>query len=48
MPEFASDADDVERAKRDRLAPVMEKALARRDPPREPPDDYFVRATMQA
>ncbi|MFY9586264.1 MAG: LLM class flavin-dependent oxidoreductase [Actinomycetota bacterium] len=48
MPEFAEDADAVERAKSDRLAEATEKALARREPPRKPPDDYFVRATLQA
>ncbi len=30
-----------------RLAPVVENALARRSPPRKPPDDYFVRAALQ-
>jgi alkanesulfonate monooxygenase SsuD/methylene tetrahydromethanopterin reductase-like flavin-dependent oxidoreductase (luciferase family) len=48
MPEFADAADDRDRAKSDRLAEAVEKALARREPPREPPDDYFVRATMQS
>ena len=48
MPEFAESADEVEREKQERLAPIAEKALARRSPPREPPDDYFVRAALQA
>jgi alkanesulfonate monooxygenase SsuD/methylene tetrahydromethanopterin reductase-like flavin-dependent oxidoreductase (luciferase family) len=48
MPEFAEAADEVEREKQERMAPIAEKALARRSPPREPPDDYFVRAALQA
>jgi alkanesulfonate monooxygenase SsuD/methylene tetrahydromethanopterin reductase-like flavin-dependent oxidoreductase (luciferase family) len=48
MPEFAEAADEIEREKRERLAPVAEKALSRRSPPREPPDGYFVRAALQA
>ena len=48
MPEFAESADEIEREKQERLAPIAEKALARRSPPREPPDDYFVRAALQA
>jgi hypothetical protein len=48
MPEFAEAADEIEREKQERLAPIAEKALARRSPPREPPDDYFVRAALQA
>ncbi len=48
MPEFAEAADEVELAKNEGLAKATEKALARREQPREPPDDYFVRATMQA
>jgi len=48
MPEFAEAADEIEREKQERMAPIAEKALARRAPPREPPDDYFVRAALQA
>jgi alkanesulfonate monooxygenase SsuD/methylene tetrahydromethanopterin reductase-like flavin-dependent oxidoreductase (luciferase family) len=48
MPEFAEAADEIEREKQERMAPIAEKALARRSPPREPPDDYFVRAALQA
>jgi len=48
MPEFAEHADEREREKLERLGPAMEKALARREPPRKPPDDYFVRAALQA
>jgi len=47
MPEFAKTAEEVERSKAERLAPVVENALARRSPPRKPPDDYFVRAALQ-
>ena len=48
MPEFAEKADDVEKSKRDRLAPAIEDALARREPPRRPPEDYRIRAAFQA
>jgi alkanesulfonate monooxygenase SsuD/methylene tetrahydromethanopterin reductase-like flavin-dependent oxidoreductase (luciferase family) len=48
MPEFAERADEVERSKTERFAPIAEKALLRREAPREPPDDYFVRAALQA
>jgi alkanesulfonate monooxygenase SsuD/methylene tetrahydromethanopterin reductase-like flavin-dependent oxidoreductase (luciferase family) len=48
MSEFAEAAEDAEHAKRERLAPAVDAALSRRGPPRQPPDDYFVRAAMQA
>jgi alkanesulfonate monooxygenase SsuD/methylene tetrahydromethanopterin reductase-like flavin-dependent oxidoreductase (luciferase family) len=48
MPEFAEKAEEMERSKAERLAPAVEKSLGRREPPRRPPDDYFVRATLQA
>ena len=48
MPEFAEAADDRDRDKAERLAPVVEAALARREPRRESPDDYLVRAALQA
>ncbi len=38
MPRFAQRADDVEAAKRARVAGACERALARRDPPRSAPD----------
>jgi alkanesulfonate monooxygenase SsuD/methylene tetrahydromethanopterin reductase-like flavin-dependent oxidoreductase (luciferase family) len=38
LPELAEEEDERERAKLDRLAPAMEAALARRDPPRTAPD----------
>ena len=48
MPEFAEDAGEHEQAKLERLGPAIERALGRREPPRRPPDDYFVRAALQA
>jgi alkanesulfonate monooxygenase SsuD/methylene tetrahydromethanopterin reductase-like flavin-dependent oxidoreductase (luciferase family) len=33
LPEFAEDADDIEKAKLERLGPAMEAALSRREPP---------------
>jgi alkanesulfonate monooxygenase SsuD/methylene tetrahydromethanopterin reductase-like flavin-dependent oxidoreductase (luciferase family) len=37
IPRFAEGREERERAKAARLAPAIEAALARRDPPREPP-----------
>jgi alkanesulfonate monooxygenase SsuD/methylene tetrahydromethanopterin reductase-like flavin-dependent oxidoreductase (luciferase family) len=45
MPEFADRADAHEKQKQERLAPAIEAALARRDPPRPAPD-YFIPAVM--
>jgi alkanesulfonate monooxygenase SsuD/methylene tetrahydromethanopterin reductase-like flavin-dependent oxidoreductase (luciferase family) len=42
LPEFAAHADAREREKLDRLRPALEAALARRDPPREPPPGYVL------
>ncbi|HEX8744656.1 MAG TPA: LLM class flavin-dependent oxidoreductase [Thermoleophilaceae bacterium] len=42
LPRFAERADEAERAKRERLADACERALARREPPREPPPDYLI------
>jgi hypothetical protein len=42
MPEFAARADQREREKAERLAPAIEAALARRDPPRRPPPGYAI------
>jgi hypothetical protein len=42
IPQFAERAEEVERAKHERLAPAIEAALARREPPREAPRDYIV------
>jgi alkanesulfonate monooxygenase SsuD/methylene tetrahydromethanopterin reductase-like flavin-dependent oxidoreductase (luciferase family) len=47
MPEFADRADAHEKQKQERLAPAMEAALARRDPPRPAPKDYEIPAVMQ-
>jgi alkanesulfonate monooxygenase SsuD/methylene tetrahydromethanopterin reductase-like flavin-dependent oxidoreductase (luciferase family) len=38
MPEFQDGAEAHEKAKLDRLAPAVDAALARRDPPRDAPD----------
>ncbi len=48
MPEFAERHETAERRKQERLAPALEKALARREPPRKPPPDYAVPAVMKA
>jgi alkanesulfonate monooxygenase SsuD/methylene tetrahydromethanopterin reductase-like flavin-dependent oxidoreductase (luciferase family) len=45
MPEFADRADAHEKQKQEGLAPAIEAALARRDPPRPAPD-YFIPAVM--
>ncbi|HYU60404.1 MAG TPA: LLM class flavin-dependent oxidoreductase [Solirubrobacterales bacterium] len=42
MPEFAERAEQAERDKADRLAGAVEAALARRDPPRQPPPGYEI------
>jgi hypothetical protein len=47
MPEFHEHDERREKEKLERLAPAMEAALARRDPPRTAPDDYFITAAMQ-
>jgi alkanesulfonate monooxygenase SsuD/methylene tetrahydromethanopterin reductase-like flavin-dependent oxidoreductase (luciferase family) len=47
MPEFHEHEERREKEKLERLAPAMEAALARRDPPRTAPDDYFITAAMQ-
>jgi alkanesulfonate monooxygenase SsuD/methylene tetrahydromethanopterin reductase-like flavin-dependent oxidoreductase (luciferase family) len=44
LPEFAEGADEHDRAKAEWLAPAVEAALARRDPPHEPPAGYSFRA----
>jgi alkanesulfonate monooxygenase SsuD/methylene tetrahydromethanopterin reductase-like flavin-dependent oxidoreductase (luciferase family) len=45
MPEFAERAERVEKDKLERLGTAMDAALARREPPRPPPD-YVVPAVM--
>jgi alkanesulfonate monooxygenase SsuD/methylene tetrahydromethanopterin reductase-like flavin-dependent oxidoreductase (luciferase family)/predicted lipid carrier protein YhbT len=42
MPEFVNDRDQRERAKAEQLAPAIERALARREPPRAAPPGYVV------
>jgi len=42
LPEFAEQAEAKEREKAERLAPAIEAALARRDPPRQAPPDYVI------
>jgi hypothetical protein len=48
MPEFAESRSDRERSKAERLTAAIESALARRAPPRSPPEGYSVRAAFQA
>jgi SCP-2 sterol transfer family len=43
LPRFAERAPEREHAKRERLAEAMERALARRAPPREADPDYVVK-----
>ena len=47
MPEFRDRAEDIERAKVQRLEPAIAAALARREPPRHPPEDYRFPALPQ-
>jgi hypothetical protein len=42
MPEFAGRAEAGEKEKLERLAPAVERALARREPPREAPPGYVI------
>ncbi len=42
LPEFASERDEREREKAERLAPAVERALARRDGPRSAPAGYVI------
>jgi alkanesulfonate monooxygenase SsuD/methylene tetrahydromethanopterin reductase-like flavin-dependent oxidoreductase (luciferase family) len=42
MPRFAERADEVDAARRERLAAACERALARREPPRTAPADYVI------
>jgi alkanesulfonate monooxygenase SsuD/methylene tetrahydromethanopterin reductase-like flavin-dependent oxidoreductase (luciferase family) len=43
MPRFAERTEEHERAKSERLAPAVERALARREPARTAPPDYVVK-----
>jgi alkanesulfonate monooxygenase SsuD/methylene tetrahydromethanopterin reductase-like flavin-dependent oxidoreductase (luciferase family) len=47
MPEFAERADEHDRAKAERLEGAAEAALARREPPRQPPADYTITPATQ-
>ncbi len=47
MPEFRDRHDAADKAKRERVAPAIERALARRSPPREAPADYAIRSMMK-
>jgi len=47
MPEFHEREVGLAAAKAERLGPVIEAALARRDPPRPAPESYVVNAAMQ-
>jgi alkanesulfonate monooxygenase SsuD/methylene tetrahydromethanopterin reductase-like flavin-dependent oxidoreductase (luciferase family) len=47
LPEFAEQADAHDHAKTQRLAGAVEAALARREPPRQPPDDYTIQPATQ-
>jgi alkanesulfonate monooxygenase SsuD/methylene tetrahydromethanopterin reductase-like flavin-dependent oxidoreductase (luciferase family) len=42
LPEFAEQAEAVEREKLERLGPAIERALSRRDPAREAPAGYTI------
>ena len=42
LPRFAERADEMDAAKRERLAGARERALARREPPRSAPADYVI------
>jgi alkanesulfonate monooxygenase SsuD/methylene tetrahydromethanopterin reductase-like flavin-dependent oxidoreductase (luciferase family) len=42
LPEFAEQADQLDHDKAQRLQGAVEAALARREPPRTPPDEYTI------
>jgi hypothetical protein len=48
MPEFAERHDARDKAKHERLAPVVEAALARREPARRAPAEFAIKAAMKA
>lgn len=48
MPEFAERHDGLEKAKQERLAPIVDAALARREPARSAPADAVIKAAMKA
>ncbi len=47
MPRFHDGEDERERRKRERLAPALAAALARREPPRKLEPGYETRAAMK-
>ena len=47
MPRFAERADERERVKSERLAPAVERALARREPARSAPVGYVVKPSFE-
>ncbi|HMC43384.1 MAG TPA: LLM class flavin-dependent oxidoreductase, partial [Acidimicrobiales bacterium] len=47
LPEFAERADEVDKARTERLGPAMEAALSRREAPRQAPPDYAITASMK-
>ena len=47
MPEFQDRHAAADKAKRERVAPAIERALARRAPPRKAPADYAIRSLMK-
>ena len=47
LPEFHEGEDEREAHKRERLAPAIEAAMARRAPARQAPADYSFMAAMQ-
>ena len=47
LSEFRDGEEERDKAKQERLAPIVEAALARRSPPRPAPADYTIRAAMQ-
>ena len=48
MPEFHERHAAADAAKRARIAPAIERALARRTPPRQAPGDFSIRSVMKA
>ena len=47
MPRFHAGEAERERRKRERLAPAVAAALARREPPRKQDPGYQIRAAMK-
>jgi hypothetical protein len=47
MPAFQDRHDAADEAKRERVAPAIERALARRSPPRKASAEYSIRSVMK-